>query len=127
VPLREGEDIWLAWTLDNGTSVAGQTSGGEPLRLRRVVELSAGNLLAADAIEAAGASRPINGTTAFLATKRADLANDSLVFRVENEGTIHVDDVHVLLATPALYESLSGFQAPEPTTGSRGYGGWLLP
>ncbi len=127
VPLREGEDIWLAWMLEKGIKSTGVTSHGEPVRLTRVVELTAANLFAADAFERAGHHLPINGTTVFLAATQAELSGDSLVFQVEAEGAVHIHDVRILLGTPSLYEKVTGLRAPGATTASQGYGGWRLP
>jgi hypothetical protein len=107
-------------------TVIGYTNCGEPVRVRRMLDLPAGALLVANAIESADCARPINGATASLAKTQAEIASDSLVFRVEREGSV-LDEIHVLLCAPSLYQEVSGLPAPDTTTASQGYGGWLLP
>jgi hypothetical protein len=125
VPLGRGEALWVAWFVRPGTEVTGLTEGGKALR---VVPLDAGHrgwaLLAADAVESSDGLRPIDALTVTLAERPDAVERDHLTFRVTGGARGHLG---VVLATPDVYQSISGRPAPEPTSAADAYGGWRLP
>jgi hypothetical protein len=123
VPLRDGEALWVAVLAEPTITLEGYAG---PYRLRAsVVSQSIGHqsLLALDGILVGERWAPLDATSLPRASCRNEIDIDGLTIRLGSDSWSQ--ELAVVLATPALYESVSGFPLPQATFDS--YGGWRLP
>jgi hypothetical protein len=127
VPLRAGEALWIAVLTGSPILVEGRASD----RLLRVEKLSAGNgesvLQILDAIFDSNQWIPIDTTSIGSADDRDAIGDGPLTVTLKNPLATTAQRIAIFPATPALYSSLSGLPAPDPTTERDQYGGWRLP
>jgi hypothetical protein len=127
VPLRVGEALWIAIMTETKIAVDGR-AGQRPLRAKLVSEGADGDiLLAFDAVLSSEEWVPLDGQSIKCAEHRDEIGRDPLTILLKNplEGT--TQEIGIVPAAPALYETLSGSEAPGPTTERDEYRGWRLP
>lgn len=125
VPLAEGEAFWIAVLAEPGIVVQGHAG---PHQLR-VVVVSQGIgqrvLRAIDGMLLGACWAPLDASSIARAGHRDEVGIDGLTIRLESDGWSQ--QVAVVPATPALYESLSGFPMPHAASEEESYRGWRLP
>jgi hypothetical protein len=125
VPVRDGEALWVAILGASDIKLDGR-AGSYQLRTNIVSQdIGQQTLCMLDAIRLTDASVPIDSASIPRAASRDELETDGLTIHLEREGWTH--ELSVVLATPMLYESLSGFPLPQPTSEQDAYRGWRLP
>jgi hypothetical protein len=126
VPLRSDEALWIAFVIRPNLGVVGSTLDGFAVDVTTLSTSRDEAVLAADALVTADGRRPIDASQIAFASTRAATKRDHLRFRLMSAAG-EVGDLAVVLAVPALYASVSGLPAPQPTSVDDAYGGWRLP
>jgi hypothetical protein len=84
-------------------------------------------LVAADAAESGSGLRPIDVALLSPVAEIPDPTFSHLHFEIHHAPEVGASTVNILLATPELFEAVSGMPAQAATSSSDGFGGWRLP
>ncbi len=128
VPLPSGEALWISWTLKPGLRVTGHTRDDIAVRIVPVTySITRWNLWSADVLETPDVASDIDENSLTPVRTKKQTEKDHLLFEVFSESGDVLNQIAVVIATPALYARLSGSPAPLPSVPSDAYGGWRLP
>lgn len=127
VPLGAGEALWIAVMAGPATVVEGH-AGDDPLRVEQLSERKDGGvLLALDKVTRHGRSLPLDAAAIECVDDRARIESDALTIVLKNPRSGTTQQIGIVAATPRLYEAVSSWPAPAPTTERDEYRGWRLP
>ena len=128
VPLAAGESLWVGWMVRAGVQVSGRSAAGQAVHVHPVTQPQDGwTLLMADSLATDAGSRPLDAESLPPASSPEQRGESHLCFTVTDASDREIGRVGVTLATPQLYQALSGRAPPPPTTADDAYKGWRLP
>jgi hypothetical protein len=127
VPLGAGEALWIAVMVGPATLVEGH-AGDDPLRVEQLSQRKDGVVLLALAkVTRHGRPLPLDAASIEYVDDRARIESDALTIVLKNSRSAMIQQIGIVVATPRLYEAVSGLPAPAPTTERDEYQGWRLP
>jgi len=113
--------------LEAEIAVTGTDLHNETVRQTEVAGSREWRLIASESVDAKDGSHPIDARFYVLAAEPDRLEHAHLVFQVIRDKTGTPERLEIVLATDALYASVSGLPPPRTTSADEAYGGWRLP